>query len=187
MPIIRQALRNRSLHLYQTVMHTYTGAGQRKMERNAQSCCSNKNAMPLHDETPHSNSSHQAESTFLFHFTQAVGRLLQPHSVLPLAPFRKTSALSSARNFKIVPVANAPSRTKRGENKDGVHQPQRKNFLPGCFVSFCQVACRACSRSAETRVLGPVEAHTRTLGHCSRLCAKSRCVFPPQGWGGWRQ
>lgn len=33
MPIIRQTPRNRPLHLYQTVTHTYTGAGQRKMER----------------------------------------------------------------------------------------------------------------------------------------------------------
>lgn len=138
--------------------------------------------MPLHDELPHSNFSHQSENTFLFHFTQAAGHLLQPHSVLPLAPFRKTSVISSAGNFQNS-AGGKNTVEKRGENKDGVHQTKRKNCLPGCFVSFCQVACRACSRSAETRVLGPVEAHTRTLGHCSRLCAKSRCVFPPQGGG----
>lgn len=87
---------------------------------------------------------------------------------------------------KILFAGGKCERQKSGE-KMNMHQPKR--FPAWVLVCFCQVAHRACSRNAESRALGPINAYTRALGHRSRPCANFRCkfLFVPRQEGGRRK
>lgn len=83
-----------------------------------------------------------------------------------------------------MPVANALSRRKRGENKDGVHQPKEKISCLGVLFLFARL--HVARALAVPRRESSVESKlTRALWDTAADCARSLGVFflPKEGAG----